>query len=162
MHCYLHNLSPIATVLDLMSVDVAFYLPCTSFFTGNASLPQGPFIAAVLAQNALLRAQASAALRAARAASSKTIRASTCTHNHVPVGSRLAVKRSTGSFATGVLVGYNPATRLHCVAYGEGDRRWYDLSRTVYEVISVDVPGESPGDADGDDDSEEESDGPRA
>ena len=32
---------------------------------------------------------------------------------------------------------YSPDTGMHCVAYGSSDKRWYDLSRTVYEVIGV-------------------------
>ncbi|MDR3738027.1 MAG: hypothetical protein P4L40_03315 [Terracidiphilus sp.] len=103
----------------------------------SASLPSTHFITALLTQNELLVRQVISARGAVASANTAQLRARVCAHSHVPVGTRLAVKRSKGEFASGIVRGYSPDTGMHAVVYGQGDKRWYDLSRTVYEVMGA-------------------------
>jgi hypothetical protein len=68
-----------------------------------------------------------------------------CRSVHLPIGTRVVVKRSSGAYAEGVVRAYSASTRMHSVEYGRGDKRWYNMEKTVYQVVSV-------GTADDDDD----------
>jgi hypothetical protein len=118
----------------------------------SPSMPTPLLIEALLRQNALLVAQAQAAGVTAARYEAALLQAHTCKDHHVAIGTKLAIKRSTGAFASGTVTAYSPDTKLHKIEYSSQDKRWYNLSRTVYEVISVDDDSEED---DSEDNSEE-------
>ena len=124
----------------------------------TASMPRGVFVEAIVAQNALLQQQTLDARRDLRRLQSSDARSRLCRESHVPVGTRLAVKRSKGEFACGTVRYYSPDTGMHCVMYGPDDKRWYNLSKTVYEVMGMESSSGEEEEEESDEEDEDEDD----